>query len=91
MSMYSHGTSLYLKMGGMASTDSIMNMCSLFYYNIYKLVTTYCPNSASPRFYQLIDRLGECFDKYIQEFEEQHKTDQGRPGDRAALCVGLCV
>lgn len=70
MSMYSHGTSLYLKMGGMASADSIMNMCSLFYYNIYKLVTTYCPDSASARFYQLIDKLGERFDKYIQEFEE---------------------
>ena len=69
MSMYSHGTSLYLKMGGMASVDHILSIISLFYYNAYKLVAGYCPDGVSPRFYRLIDVLEECFEECIQAFK----------------------
>ena len=69
MSMYSHGTSLYLKMGGMASTDHILSILSLFYYNVYKLVTGYCPNNVSSRFYRLIETLEDIFYGYVEQFE----------------------
>ena len=69
MSMYSHGTSIYLKVCGFASLDHIMNTLSFFYYNINKLVSTYCPDSVPPKFYRLIEDLEDIFDEYIKEFE----------------------
>lgn len=70
MSMYSHGTSLYLKMGGMASVDHIMSMITLFYYNIYKLVDAYCSEYISDSYYKLMDELEQLFDEFINESEQ---------------------
>ena len=70
MSMYSHGTSLYLKLGGMASVDHIMSMVSLFYYNIHKLVASYCPDSVPTKFYNLMQHLEDSLENYIKESEE---------------------
>jgi len=69
MSMYSHGTSIYLKVLRSSSMDHIMNTLSFFYYNIKELVTTYCSDSVPPRFYRLTEDMEEILDEYIEEFE----------------------
>lgn len=70
MSMYSHGTSLYLKISGMASVDHIMSMISLFYYNINKLIASYCPDSVPRRFDRLMQHLEDSLESYIKETEQ---------------------
>ena len=70
MSMYSHGTSLYLKISGMASVDHIVSTISLFYYNIHKLVASYCPDSVPTKFYNLMQYLEDSLENYIKESEE---------------------
>ena len=69
MSMYSHGTSIYLKVCGFASMDHIMNTLSFFYYHIKKLVIGYCAESVPPRFYRLIEDMEDIFDEYLKAFE----------------------
>ena len=50
MSMYSHGTSIYLKICESASMDHIMNTISFFYYVIVRLVSKYYSESVTQDF-----------------------------------------
>jgi len=67
MSMYSHGTSIYLKIGSSSSMDSVMNMVSFFYYCLYKVVALFCSDSARKEFYDALDNLEEILERYVGE------------------------
>ena len=57
MSMYSHGTSIHLKISGFASMDNMMNILSFYYYSLNRIVAMYCTKTIDPAFYKAIDRL----------------------------------
>lgn len=61
MSEYSHGTSIYQKMGGSISVEHIMNMISSIYVGLYRLVTMYCWDCVEDSF----DRVSEKIDNSI--------------------------
>jgi hypothetical protein len=67
MSMYTHGTSIHLKLSGFASMDSMMNMLSFYYYSLNRLVAMYCTKTIEPSFYRAIDRLERIITKYVRE------------------------
>lgn len=69
MSMYSHGTAIYLKVGGFASMDHIMSMLSFFYYGINRLFSLYCPEMIDYELGVLIDELEEIIEEYIGKHE----------------------
>lgn len=50
MSEYSHGTSIYQKMGGSISIEHIMSMISSIYVGLYRLVTMFCWNYTEDSF-----------------------------------------
>lgn len=57
MSDYSHGTSVYQKMGGSICIEHIMNMLSCIYVCLYRLVTMYCWDCAEETFDELAERI----------------------------------
>ena len=69
MSMYSHGTSIHLKISGFASMDNMMNMLSFYYYSLNRLVAMYCTKTIDPAFYKTIDKLERIINRYIKEYE----------------------
>lgn len=69
MSMYTHGTSIHLKISGFASTDNMMNILSFYYYSLNRIVTMYCTKTIDPAFYKASNRLDRIIDRYIKEFK----------------------
>lgn len=69
MSMYSHGTSIHLKIGSFASMDHIFNMISFFYYSLNRLVDLYCCETVDAAFAKTSRKLEQIIKKYIKECE----------------------
>lgn len=67
MSMYSHGTSIHLKISGFASMDNMMNMLSFYYYSLNRLAAMYCIKTIEPTFYKAMDKLERSITRYIKE------------------------
>lgn len=57
MSEYSHGTSIYQKMGGNISIEYIMSMISSVYVGLYRLVTMYCWDCAEDSFDRVAEKI----------------------------------
>lgn len=57
MSDYSHGTSIYQKMGGSICIEHIMNMISSIYIGLYRLVTMFCLDCAEDAFEEVAGRI----------------------------------
>lgn len=57
MSMYSHGTSIYPKIGGSVTMDNIMSMISSIYIGLYRLVTMYCWDKVATEFDDVTDEI----------------------------------
>lgn len=66
MSEYSHGTAIYLKLGGLSSMDHIMTMISSLYIGIYRLVTMYCWDTVDPEFDDVTDEIESLIYQYLE-------------------------
>lgn len=67
MSMYTHGTSIHLKISGFASMDNMMNILSFYYYSLNRIVALYCIKTIEPTFYKTVDKLEGIINRYIKE------------------------
>lgn len=57
MSDYSHGTSIYQKMGGSVCIEHFMSMISSIYVGLYRLVTMYCWDCADDTFDEIAEKI----------------------------------
>lgn len=68
MSMYSHGTALYLKICSSVSMDHIMSMISSIYIGLYRMITMYCWDSVDDDFDPVTEELENIIYDYINGY-----------------------
>ena len=66
MSMYSHGTTLYLKMCDGGNIESIMNMISCLYIGLYRLISNLYPECINEEFDEVVETLEDIMFDYIE-------------------------
>lgn len=69
MSEYSHGTSIYQKMGGSTGIEHIMNMLSCMYAGLCKLVAMYCREFTEDDFDIVAEEIEEIFLDSVAKME----------------------
>lgn len=75
MSDYSHGTAIYLKIGGFCSIDHVMSMISSMYIALYRMVTMYCWGEVEDEFDGISESIEDIIYKYIEESDKLFASD----------------
>lgn len=70
MSMYSHGTAIYLKISGCVSMDHIMSMISSIYIGLYRMVTMYCWDKVDKEFDDVTEEIENIIYDYLDKWDK---------------------
>lgn len=75
MSEYSHGTSLYTKIGSSVFIEQVMSMFVSLYIELYRMVTLFCNDTVDDCFDEIAEELEEIFYRFIRHEEEIYGID----------------
>ena len=68
MSMYSHGTDIYLKINRSVFMGNIMNMISSIYVGIYRLVRIYCWDMVLDEFDEVAEEIEDILYDFLKQY-----------------------
>lgn len=64
-SLYSHGTSLALKIGSNMTIDRIFYLITSLYVSLYRMISMYCWDCVGDEFYELSEEIEDIVNHYI--------------------------
>lgn len=74
-SLYSHGTSIYLKLGSNATVDRVFYLITSIYISLYRMITMYCWDCIDDKFYELAEEIESIIYEHINYCESIYEDE----------------